>query len=237
MNGVQEKRKLASLDQAPGGAFQTGIHRPYAFRYLRSHLTSYSSIFPANQAICVKTALAYIVNSRCTENGTFEVQHGYSSIAQLAERRAVNSCQSLVRAQVGELASASRHLESIRTVRSPAGIRVRGVSLQWVQLPRSPLELTDTHEFAREGWQRGNASASKAVARVRALRGFDPLALRFPWDGDSGLTGARRRRASRLRIPSSRMRSQWRDAWLPTRSWRVRTPSSALSHRWWPTRV
>lgn len=47
-------------------------------------------IFPANQAICVKTALAYIVNSRCTENGTFDVQHGYSSIAQLAEHSTVN---------------------------------------------------------------------------------------------------------------------------------------------------
>ena len=47
-------------------------------------------IFPDNQAICAKTALAYIVNSRCTENGTFEVQHGYSSIAQLAEHSTVN---------------------------------------------------------------------------------------------------------------------------------------------------
>ena len=38
----------------------------------------------------MKTTLAYIVNSRCTESGTFEVQHGYSSIAQLAEHSTVN---------------------------------------------------------------------------------------------------------------------------------------------------
>ena len=52
--------------------------------------TFYTPYFPANQAICVKTALAYIVNSRCTENGTFDVQHGHSSIAQLAEHSTVN---------------------------------------------------------------------------------------------------------------------------------------------------
>ncbi len=54
------------------------------------HPTFHSPIFPANQAICVKTALGYIVNSRCTENDTFEVQHEYSSIAQLAEHSTVN---------------------------------------------------------------------------------------------------------------------------------------------------
>nr|DAX52280.1 MAG TPA: hypothetical protein [Caudoviricetes sp.] len=45
MNGVQEKRKLASLDQAPGGASHTGIHRPYAFRCFPSHPTSYAPKF------------------------------------------------------------------------------------------------------------------------------------------------------------------------------------------------
>lgn len=41
-----------------------------------------------------------------------------------------------------------------------------------------------------EGWQSGNASASKAAAGAGVPRGFDPLALRFPWDGDRGPAGA-----------------------------------------------
>lgn len=38
----------------------------------------------------MKTPLAYIVISRRTENGSLEVQHNYSSIAQLAEHSTVN---------------------------------------------------------------------------------------------------------------------------------------------------
>src|SRR5699024_5334537 len=87
---------------------------------------------------------------------------------------------------------------------------------------------------ALEGWQSGNASVSNAVAGARVPRGFDPLALRFPWDGN----GARRQPASTgSRISPSWMRPQRREAWLPTRRRRVRPPESARCRSPRPTRA